>query len=186
MKFKIFYLWFGLPIIIVILWFVAFYGPMASAIDRQRKELATVQRNRDTVAGALHEVLEMRTRDARAKSSLGLSSQSIPVVNQFPGVIKAVAETAKKEGLAFETLSATMLPNDPQLSSGLTKTALDMGVKGRFIDMGRFLEDVERQKGFKRVVDAKISYTDAEYPVLTGRFFVEFRAWKGDRAFEGQ
>lgn len=186
MKFNRFFFWFGLPVLIVILWFIAFYGPMASAIENKRKELAEVQRTRSEVAGMLNDVLDLRKRDVRARSSLGVSSRNIPVATQLPGLAKALAEAAKKEGLAFENLSTTMLPGDPRLSSGLIKTAFDMGVKGRFINMGRFLEEVEQQKGFKRIADARISYTDGEYPVLTGRFFVEFRAWKGDRAFEGQ
>ncbi len=181
-----FYLWFGLPVLIVILWFAAFYGPMTSALENKRKELETVQRSREAVAATLNHVLQMKKRDVGAKLSLGMSSRNLPAVAQLPGVVKAVAETAKKEGLVFETLTTTMVPADTHPASGLTKAALDMGVKGRFINMGKFLEHVEGQKGFKRVVDARISYADTEYPVLTGRFFVEFRAWRGDRAFEGR
>lgn len=62
----------------------------------------------------------------------------------------------------------------------MIKPAIDMELKGKFLDIGKFLEGVEKQKGYKRIVGGKILYTDKDYPVLTGKFLVEFRAWKED------
>jgi hypothetical protein len=55
-----------------------------------------------------------------------------------------------------------------------------MELKGKFLDIGKFLEGVEKQKGYKRIVGGRILYADKDYPVLTGKFLVEFRAWKED------
>jgi Tfp pilus assembly protein PilO len=107
-------------------------------------------------------------------------SRNMPVYQQFPAVIKAVAESGKKGGVVFETLNSVVLPNDSQQSPALIKPALDIGLKGRFLDIAKFLEGMERQKGFKRIADGKVSYADKDYPVLTGKFLIEFRAWKGD------
>jgi hypothetical protein len=186
MKFRVIYFWFGLPLFIIFAWFLVFYGPLASVLDKQRLDLSAVQKTRETLAGSLKDILEVRKREAQARSSLERSLGNIPLFSQFPGVIKTVVEKAKKEGVAFETLSAVVIPNNAQQLSALTWPAIDMGVKGRFLDIGRFLEDTERQQGYKRIADAKMSYSDKEYPVLTGKFLVEFRAWRGSKVFEDQ
>jgi Tfp pilus assembly protein PilO len=180
MKFKITYLWFGLPVLIVALWFLAFYIPVASYVDKQRNELSTAQRTRETVDKSIKDLLEIRRRDAQARSSLDGMSRNMPEYQQFPSVIKAVAESGKRDGVIFETLNSIVLTNDSQQSPALIKPALDIGLKGRFLDIARFLEGVERQKGYKRIADGRLSYADKDYPVLTGKFVIEFRAWKGD------
>jgi Tfp pilus assembly protein PilO len=180
MRFRIIYLWLSLPVIIVVLWFFAFYIPVSSFIKKEHEELSTAQRARAMVEGSVRDMLEVGKRDAQARSSLDVMSRNMPTLNQFPSVIKTVAEIGKKEAIVFETLSSVLLPNDPQQPISLIKPALDIGVKGRFLDIGRFLEVVEKQKGYKRISDGRLSYTDKDYPVLTGKFLIEFRAWKGD------
>jgi len=180
MKFRVTYLWFGLPVLIVVLWFLAFYIPVSSFVNKQRNELSTAQRTRETMDKSVKDLLEIRKRDAQARSSLDGMSRNMPVYQQFPAVIKAVAESGKKGGVVFETLNSAVLPNDSQQSPALIKPALDIGLKGRFLDIAKFLEGMERQKGFKRIADGKVSYADKDYPVLTGKFLIEFRAWKGD------
>ena len=180
MKFRVTYLWFGLPVLIVVLWFLAFYIPVSSFVNKQRNELSTAQRTRETMDKSVKDLLEIRKRDAQARSSLDGMSRNMPVYQQFPAVIKAVAESGKKEGVIFETLNSVVLPNDSQQSPALIKPALDIGLKGRFLDIAKFLEGMERQKGFKRIAEGKVSYADKDYPVLTGKFLIEFRAWKGD------
>jgi Tfp pilus assembly protein PilO len=180
MKFRVTYLWFGLPVLIAVLWFLAFYIPVSSFVNKQRNELSTAQRTRETMDKSVKDLLEIRKRDAQARSSLDGMSRNMPVYQQFPAVIKAVAESGKKEGVVFETLNSVVLPNDYQQSPALIKPALDIGLKGRFLDIAKFLEGMERQKGFKRIADGKVSYADKDYPVLTGKFLIEFRAWKGD------
>jgi Tfp pilus assembly protein PilO len=180
MKFRVTYLWFGLPVLIVVLWFLAFYIPVSSFVNKQRNELSTAQRTRETMDKSVKDLLEIRKRDAQARSSLDGMSRNMPVYQQFPAVIKAVAESGKKGGVVFETLNSVVLPNDFQQSPALIKPALDIGLKGRFLDIAKFLEGVERQKGYKRIADGKVSYADKDYPVLTGKFLIEFRAWKGD------
>jgi Tfp pilus assembly protein PilO len=186
MKFRVVYLWFGLPVLIVVFWLLAFYAPMAAAINGQRKELLSVQKERQTIDRALRDIIEARKKDARARSSLEGSFRNIPLYSHFPGVIRMVAQTAKREGIVIDALDTTMIPNEPQQPNALTKPTLDMALKGRFLDMGRFLEDIQKQSGFKRIDEARISYNDKEYPVLTGRFLVEFRAWRGNTAFENK
>ena len=180
MKFKMIYLWLALPVAIVILWIFAFYVPFSSFIEKQNKELGALQHTRETVEISIRDLLEVRKRDALARSSLDGMSKSMPLYHQFPTVMKMVAELGKKEGLVFESLSSILLPNDTQQPPSLIKPFLDISLKGRFLDVGKFLENVENQKGYNRIADGKLSYADKDYPVLTGKFLIEFRAWKGE------
>jgi Tfp pilus assembly protein PilO len=180
MRFKIIYFWFALPVFIGVLWFFAFYIPVSSYIEKQHAELSTAQRTREIVENAVRDALEVRKRDAQARSSLDGMSRDMPMYRQFPSVIKTLAESGKKERIVFETVNSIVLSNDSQQAPSLIKPALDIELKGKFLDIGKFLEGIEKQKGYKRVVGGKIFYADKDYPVLTGKFLVEFRAWKGD------
>jgi len=180
MRFKIIYFWFALPVLIGVLWFFAFYMPVSSYVEKQHSELSTALRTREIVENTVKDVLEVRKRDAQARSSLDGISRNMPMYYRFPSVIKMLAESGKKEGIIFETLNSMVLPNDSQQAPSLIKPAIDMELKGKFLDIGKFLEGVEKQKGYKRIVRGKILYTDKDYPVLTGKFLVEFRAWKED------
>jgi hypothetical protein len=186
MKFKTIYLWFGLPVLVAVFWLLAFYAPMAGAINGRHKELLFVQKEKQSIDRALGDIIEARKKDARARSSLEGSFRNIPLYNQFPGIIRAMAQTAKKEGVVIDALDTTIAPNEPRQPDALAKPVLDVALKGRFLDIGRFLEDTQRQNGFKRIEEAKIFYNDTEYPVLTGRFLVEFRAWRGNTGIEGK
>lgn len=178
MRFKIIYLWFGLPFIIGILWFLAFYVPLSSFIVKQRAELESAKRTRETMRNAVRDILEVRKRDAQARVSLDDISKNMLMYDQFPSFMKSVTEIGKREGIVLDSLSCIVFPHDSQKIPSLITPALDMGLKGRFFDIAKFLEKVEKQKGFNRIVDGKVSYTDKEYPVLAGKFLVEFRAWK--------
>ena len=180
MRFKIIYFWFGLPVLIGVLWFFAFYMPVSSYIKKQHAGLSTALRTRETAEKAINDVLEVRKRDSQARSSLDGMSRNMPMYYRFPSVIQMLAESGKKEGIIFEKLNSIVLPNDSQQVPSLIKPAIDMELKGKFLDIGKFLEGVEEQKGYKRIVGGKILYADKDYPVLTGKFLVEFRAWKED------
>lgn len=181
MKFKTIYFWFGLPILIIVMWLLAFYMPVSAYLDKQRKGLNETQRSRATLEASIKDILEIRKRDAHARSSLNSISGTLPLYHQFPGVIRAVAEAGRREGIAFETMNSMMLPSTSEQMASLVKPVIDTSLKGRFLDIGKFLERVENQKGYKRIASGRLSYSEKDYPVLTGRFLIEFRAWKGDR-----
>ena len=180
MRFKITYFWFSLPILIGMLWFFAFYVPVSSLIEKRRAELSMAQQTRETMGNAVRDILEARKKDTQARLSLDGISKRIPVYQQFPTLIKAIAETGKRGGIIFDSFNSIVLPNGSQQIPSLVKPALDMALKGRFLDIGKFLEGIEKQKGYKRIADGKVSYADKDYPELTGKFLIEFRAWKGD------
>jgi len=180
MRFKIIYLWFSLPFLLAILWFLAFYMPVSSFTVKQQAELSAAQRTREVTGNALRDVLEARTKDAQARLSIDRISKNMPMYHQFPSVLKAVVESGNKGGVVFDSLNSVVLPNDSQQIPSLIKPALDMGLKGRFLDICKFLEGAGQQKGYKRIADGRLTYTDKDYPVLTGKFLIEFRAWKED------
>lgn len=180
MRFKIIYLWFSLPVLLAATWFFAFYSPVSSFIEKQRAELSAAKRTGEMMGKALRDVLETRKKDATARLSLDGISKNVPAYQQFPTLIRAITESGKKEGVVFDLLNSNALPYDSGQASPLMKPALGVGFKGKFLDIGKFLEAVEKQKGFKRIVEGRLSYADKDYPILTGNFLIEFVVWKGD------
>jgi hypothetical protein len=61
----------------------------------------------------------------------------------------------------------------------------EMGIKGRFLDMGQFLEELSARTAYGSIKQARIACDEKEYPVLSGRFVIEFKALK-ERAREGK
>ena len=59
-------------------------------------------------------------------------------------------------------------------------------MKGRFTEMGKFLEQVSLSKAYRKILKGQISYTDKEYPLLAGKFEIEFKAWKERSALESK
>ena len=68
----------------------------------------------------------------------------------------------------------------------MTYPVFDLGFKGRFMEMGKFLEYMSSSKAFRKILKGRINYNDKDYPMLAGNFEVEFKAWKERGALESK
>jgi hypothetical protein len=111
---------------------------------------------------------------------------NIPVFDEFPGVMKDITGRAKKNGIFITEFNSLFTSIDKKRASMLTYPIFEVGLKGRFLEIGKFLEELENDNTFKGILGARLSYDDKEYPVLTGKFVIEFKAWKEKQIFESK
>ncbi len=179
MKFKPFHLWAVLPVILIVAWFVLFYSPVSSKNRLKERELMRVKAEKVTAENEVNRLRALRKREMEAKSRIENMSADIPRYEDLPRFIKGITEMAKAKGALVEDFGSIFLPQEDQQSGPVMNPVMEITVKGRYLQMGRFLEELERNKAFKGVVKARMTYEEKQYPVLTGIFVVQFRAKRG-------
>ena len=184
MRFKSLYVWIGVPVIVVVVWFLVFYMPMKAEINNKKSELQEVKKQTEKVETDIKGLMEMKRKEESIKASLKEYQGQIPLFDNFPDFIHTVAGAARKGGLVLDRFSGTFRTLDLQPKTILTYPVFEIGLKGRFMEMGKFLEQVSASKAYRKIVKGQISYTDKEYPLLAGKFEIEFKAWKERSALE--
>ena len=186
MRFKGLYLWIGIPVVAAVVWFFVVYMPIKAEIANKRNELNEAKQQTQKVEGDIKALTEMKRKEEGIKTSLREYRGQIPLFDNFPDFIYQVAGGARKSGLALDKFSGTFKTLDMQPKTILTYPIFEIGLKGRFMEMGKFLEQVSSSRAYRKIMKAQIVYNEKEYPLLAGKFEIEFKAWKERGALEGQ
>jgi Tfp pilus assembly protein PilO len=186
MRFKGLYIWVGLPIIIAAVWFFFFYIPMKAEINNKRNELNEAKQQTQKVESDIRALTEMKRREETIKTSLKEYRGQIPLFDNFPDFIYQVAGGVRKSGLVLDRFSGMFKTLDMEPKTILTYPVFEVGLKGRFMEMGKFLEQVSSSRGYRKIMKGQITYNEKEYPLLAGKFEIEFKAWKERGGLESQ
>lgn len=186
MRFKGLYVWIAVPVIVAALWFFVWYMPMKAEITNKRNELNDAKQQSQKVEADVRALTEMRRKEESIKVSLREYRGQIPLFDNFPDFIYQVAGEARKTGLVLDKFSGMFKSLDMQPKTILTYPVFEVGLKGRFMEMGKFLEQVSSSRAYRRIMKGQISYNEKEYPLLAGKFEIEFKAWKERAIIEGQ
>ncbi len=178
MKFKSIYVWFALPVVLVVLWITLFYLPLTANIAKTEKETLTLRQESARTENQISIVLNLKKRDVRMRQLLADISKQIPMLASFPDVMLSVAKTARKEGLFLQDFSTMPLVEASGRQVSLVTPVIEIGVKGRFLDLGRFVENLGRTGAFKGITKASVVVSEKEYPFVSAKVAAEFRAWK--------
>ena len=92
----------------------------------------------------------------------------------------------RKEGVTLSSFNTNFSKLESKPGSLLIHPVFEMSLKGRFINMGKFIDDLDDKKVYKGITKARISYDEKEYPVLTGKFTLEFTARRSGSLEEGK
>jgi hypothetical protein len=182
MNFKSLYIWFGLPILVVAAWVLLVYMPMDSSAKKREGTLTDIKNERQTLEREMKDYVTDVTTQKRLQTSYDDFMGQTPVVERMPEYMKNVMNMAKNRGLAIGSLSGYYSSLDVSQKAGLVNPIFEMGLRGNFLEMGRFLEDLSNRTAFKGVQVAHINYDEKEYPQLTGKFVIEFKALKGKKS----
>jgi hypothetical protein len=185
MRFKTIYIWYGLPVFLVILWLGLVFYPISSSIKAKEIELAKVRQESKAADISLKTMIETRDKEAHWKKSIDEFKAYAPELDRFSDVMKEFKRLAQGRGVAIEHMTHVFDSVDIEQPSTIITPSFEMEIKGRFMEMGRFLEEIVNQPIYRGITKAQISYNEKEYPVLTGKYIVAFKAMKG-RASEGK
>lgn len=178
MKFKSLYIWYSLPVIVVLIWILAIHLPLSSRIKEKEKNLVTLKKELEALDANISSFIKKRGADNTVTKFLQEYAAEIPVFNRFPEFIKGIIKGSNRYGVVVVSFNSAFSTIDKSSKQMLTTPAFDITVKGRFMDIAHFLEMLTEQKAYKAVKKAELSYDEREYPILTGRFLVEFKAWE--------
>lgn len=182
MNFKSFYLWFGLPVLVVVAWVLLVYMPMNSGVKNKEGKLTAIKNERQTVERDMKDFVGDATSQKRLQQSYDEFMSQAPVIERMPEYMKNVMNMAKSKGITIGSLSGHYSSLDTSQKAGLVNPVFEMGLRGGFLEMGRFLEDLSSRTAFKGIQAARINYDEKEYPQLTGKFVIEFKALKGKKS----
>jgi hypothetical protein len=182
MNFKSPYLWFGLPVLVVVAWVLLVYMPMNSGVKNKEGKLTAIKNERQIVEKDMKDFVGDATSQKRLQQSYDEFMGQTPVVERMPEYMKNVMNMAKSKGITIGSLSGYYNFLDVSQRAGLVNPVFEVGLRGGFLEMGRFLEDLSNRTAFKGIQAAHISYDEKEYPQLNGRFVIEFKALKGRKS----
>jgi Tfp pilus assembly protein PilO len=178
MKFKSLYLWFAAPVILIGIWVVAFYLPLTAQIQKIEKETVNVRQEGSRVDSQIALVLDMRKKDAVTRQLLAEISTRIPMFSTFPEFMLSIARSARKAGLSLDSFNAMPVAETGGRQVSLVTPVIEIGAKGRFLEIGRFIDNTAGTGAFKGISKASIMMAEKDYPLVTAKVAVEFRAWK--------
>ena len=185
MKFKSIYLWYGLPIALIVAWVLLFYMPFSSHIKNRGKEILNIKQEDQKVDISIKGMVELVNKQAQWRQSLSEFKTQAPDLERFPEFMREVMKLARDRGIAIERFSSVFTSIGTEQKSQLINPVFEIEIKGGFLETGKFLEELGNKMVYRGIQKAQISYDEKEYPVLTGKYVVEFKAMKG-KAFEGK
>ncbi len=184
MNYKKLAVWFGIPLAMIIVWVFAVYLPINAGANKKQNTInAILKERKDIETNVMSMSREIQTQEGLKKSYNDFLDQT-PSIDKMPGFMGALVRDARSKGMAVENLNGHYNSMDTA-RKGIVNPVFEMGLKGGFLDMGKYLEEISQKTAFKGVQKARIAYDDKDNAVLAGRFVIEFKALKG-RPGEGK
>jgi Tfp pilus assembly protein PilO len=185
MKFRRFYLWIALPVVIIIAWVVFFYWPLAKETRLRKQEMAATIKEIEGADSELTATGTLLEKERQIKQSLTELYNRIPHLAELPDLMRWMVKKAKQDGLALEVVQGNVSALQGTGNSGVVHPVFEVRVKGRFLDVGRFLGDLETRALFKGVTSARIAGDDRDNPIVLAKCALELNAWR-ERFVEGK
>ncbi len=185
MNFKSIYVWCGIPVALIIIWVLAVYLPFSSQIRNREKSLESVKQERKEVEASIVTLSRQTKSDERWKESLNEFKAQAPMLEKMPDFIREIARSARNRGVMTDNVVSVHSTIDTDHKSYVVNPVFEFDLKGGFLETGRFFEELSNRVAFKGVQKARISYNEKQYPLLAGKYTIEFKALKG-KIFEGK
>ncbi len=186
MKFKNIYIWYAIPFIVVVIWALAFYMPMSWKIKAKEKELANLDKEMANLDANINSILDNRNKEDKTIKTIKDFKSRIPNLDRFPDFIRGIVRAAKRYNVVVTGFNSTFSSIDTASKSIFLCPAYEINIKGRFMDVSSFMEGISNNSAYKTIRKAELTYDEKEYPVLTGKFIVEFKSWRRSPKIEGK
>lgn len=185
MKFKPIYIWYGMPVALIIIWALAVYLPFSSQVKNRERSLQSVKQERKQVETSILTISRQAKSDEKWKESLVEFKTQAPLIEKMPDFIREISKIARNRGVIVDNVTSIYSTIDTEQRSYVINPVFEFELKGGFLETGRFLEELSKRIAFKGIQKARISYNEKQYPMLTGKYTIEFKALKG-KIFEGK
>lgn len=174
----------GPAVVIVLLWVFAVYVPMNAQAKKGQNSLAAVLQEQKALEASILTMTQQVQNQETLKKYYDEFLTRAPAIGRMGEYMAGVVNSAKSRGMSLESLSGQY--ESMQITNrNVVHPVFEMGIKGRFLDMGMFLEELSGRTAYGSIKQARITYDEKEYPVLSGRFVIELKALK-ERAIESK
>jgi Tfp pilus assembly protein PilO len=174
MKFRLAYLWFLVPLVVVGLWAVLFYMPISSKIASSEREIESVKAEAGRLEAQMASLLKMKNQEKEMERVVRELYAQIPVYEQFPNYLRGVVLNARKHGVSIGRLNSLPL-GDGGRAAAVMRPRFEIELNGRFLRIGEFLDDIKATKAFLGVSRASMKIDVKTYPAVDARLVVECR-----------
>ncbi|OPY79704.1 MAG: hypothetical protein A4E64_00348 [Syntrophorhabdus sp. PtaU1.Bin058] len=185
MRFKSIYIWYGMPLALIIIWVFAVYLPFSSQVKSREISLESVKQERKQVEASIITISQQAKSDEKWKESLVEFKTKAPLIEKMPDFIREIEKAARNRGVIVDNVAGIHSTIDTEQKSYVINPVFEFELKGGFLETGRFLEELSKRIAFKGIQKARISYNEKQYPTVAGRYTIEFKALKG-KIFEGK
>lgn len=185
MRFKQIYIWYGMPVVLIILWLFAVYLPFSSQAKDRERSLQSVKQERKQVEASIVTISLQAKSEEKWKESLVEFKTQAPLIEKMPDFIREISRAARNRGVMVDSVASVHSTIDTEQKSYVINPVFEFELKGGFLNTGRFLEELSKRIAFKGVQKARISCNEKQSPPVTGRYTIEFKALKGNM-FEGK
>lgn len=165
-----------MPLTIIILWIFMFYMPFSAKIKQKEKELAGLKQEGQAIELNINKAIDVKKRGDQVKASIHEIQMQLPTIDVFPDFMISLLKSIRKESIKLSSFKSNFSSLEERPGLLLVHPVFEIGLKGRFINMGKFIDELDNGKYFRGILRAKITYDEKEYPTLTGRFTTEFTA----------
>lgn len=168
----------GIPLVLAILWVLAVYLPIEAQAQKKQIMVKTVINERKDLETSIIAMSQQAQNQESLKKSYNDFLSQTPTIDRMPGFMSGLVRDARLKGMAVERLDGHYGSMDTS-QKGIINPVFELSLKGSFLDMGKFLEELSEKTAYKDVQKARIAYEDKDNSVLTGRFVIEFKTLKG-------
>ncbi|MCS7280765.1 MAG: type 4a pilus biogenesis protein PilO [Desulfobacterota bacterium] len=180
MKFKTAYLYLLFPCLFLVVWLVTVYFPFSSKIEGGKKKLKELKDERAKIERETEVIIKLTSQRKDMEGMLKEVKAKIPEFGQTPFLIREIAQEAKKRGLVVESITGLFNSLKSLEGKVLIYPSFEITVKGRFLDVGIFLENLEKNPAIKGVVKGKISVDEKDSKYVRAQMVLEIKALKGE------
>jgi hypothetical protein len=177
MRFRDICLLIGVPVVILCVWVLVFCIPLASRIEDKKRELADAENQIARIEAELSRMKESRT-EGNDKAALTRLPTQIPHLEAFPDFVRRIALSVRNSGVIIDRLDGRFDDGAMSTNSLLAYPVTRLDFTGRFLDIGRMLEQIQGVKAYRRIVRAQMTAREDVYPDLKGSVEIEFKAWR--------
>lgn len=174
----------GMPLALIVIWVLAVYVPITMQVKKKQNSINAILKDRKDLESQLVTMsLQTKTQDDLKKRYNEFLIET-PTLQTMPVFMGNVLSEARSRGMDVRRLDGQYSTLDTS-QKGIVNPVFALDLKGGFLDIGKFLEDLSRRSAFKSIQKAKIGHDENQNQVLSGKFLIEFKVLK-DKTLEGK
>jgi len=159
-------------------WFLL-YQPRIAARQKTAKEIADLQKQLDETKARIAQMPKLRQHKEQLESEIRAIWARVVPRSQMLGLFKQLAQEAEQKRVHFLEIVPpgldTLLQEEGQ-SDPVRPVPFLVTVQGRYLDIGRYVEDLNRYPYFVRVPDFDINAREDIRPEVEAKLLVNIYA----------